>query len=237
MLIKADAKLWKNLTSSTDMAYVQDFYKLITKRGDLEVKFWKTVLSQPENKRIAKITEILKKEYGIKYTYFETPEDAEKVLKAVKYARDKNIPIPDNIIMTPAFNIDGGQNILTSDLERTVIINTQRTDDILKNILRHEPKDSYNELISAELQGQDIVRFSTPHELHVILHEFEHSRNFLYSNVKIPKKHLPAVNGLSYYARRSFNLSNNDEIRNELLTKRDILGLNESEKALLSLWG
>ena len=158
------------------------------------------------------------------------------MLRAVEFAREKNIPIPDNIIMTSAYPIDGGQNILTSNLERTVFINPQTKYEIGKQITGKNSGSYYDNLINKELIGIHSIGTSTPDELHIILHEFEHTRNFMLTNIKIPQKFIPTVGGLMNYARQNFNFLN-DEVRNELLTKRDIMGLNNSEEALLSLWG
>ena len=138
--------------------------------------------------------------------------------------------------MTSAFPIDGGQNILTSNLEHTVFINPQTLIEIAKTLAEKNPQSYYDNIIAKEFLGKLYVSLSTPAELHTIIHEFEHSRNFTFSNTKIPKKYFPTVGGLMNYARSNCNLVNN-EICTELLTKRDIMGLNPKEERLLSLWG
>ena len=236
LLPQVDLKTLKQMMDSKNIEYFQEAYKQVLASGDLSLKLWKSVLTPSKNKKIQVISETLKNKYGIKYVYFESERDAEKMLRAVEFAREKNIPIPDNIIMTSAYPIDGGQNILTSNLERTVFINPQTKYEIGKQITGKNSGSYYDNLINKELIGLHSIRTSTPDELHIILHEFEHTRNFMLTNIKIPQKFIPTVGGLMNYARQNFNFLN-DEVRNELLTKRDIMGLNNSEEALLSLWG
>lgn len=247
----------KGMVISKNLEYFQDAYKSLLKQGDLSVKFWKMILPEVKDKKVLEISNILKNQYGMKYVHLESAKDAEKMLRAVEFAKKKNIPIPDNVIMTSAFPIEGGQNVLTSNLEHTVFINSKRSLDIalglvdkknyyekilksIKNLKRkikgEEQIPTNRELLRAEILGAKAIDFSTPDELHTIIHEFEHSRNFVFSNTGIPKKHVPTVDGLMNYSRDNCNKLN-DEIRNELLTKRDIMGLNPQEENLLKLWG
>lgn len=248
---------YKGMMTSKNLEYFKDAYDSLLKRGDLVLKFWKMILPEINDKRVLEITDILKYKYGMKYVHLESAKDAEKMLKAVEFAQKKNIPIPENVIMTSAFPLEGGQNVLTSNLEHTVFMNSQRQFDIflellnkknysekilnyIQNLIRQikgkEQIPTHSELLRCEILGAKTFDFSTPHELHNILHEFEHSRNFVFSNIKIPKKHVQTVNGLMNYSAVSYNKIN-DEVRNELMTKRDIMGLNPQEESLLKLWG
>ena len=230
-----DMQTYVQMINGKNLEYFQEGYKQLLIRGDLNLKFWKMFLPAPKDKRVVEIAEILKNEYGMKYVYLETAQDAEKILKAVEFAKNKNIPLPDNIIATSAYPMVG-QNILTSNLEHTVFINFQSETSIAKSLAEKNPQNDYDNIIAKELFGRLNIFLSTPDELHTVIHEFEHSRNFMFSNIKIPQKHIPAVEGLMNYAGKSFNNAN-DEIRTELLTKRDIMGLNKQEEQLLSLWG
>ena len=76
--------------------------------------------------------------------------------------------------------------------------------------------------------------FSTDKPEHMVIHEFMHSKNPLpLCNKKIPKQYKDCVDNLSNYASESFNRSN-DEVRNELLTKQALDGLNKKEEELLN---
>lgn len=233
---------------SKNIEYFKHTYKSLLEHGDLNLKFWKTILPETQDKKILEISNTLKKQYGMKYVYLETLQDAEKMLRAVKWAKNKNIPIPDNAIMTSALPIEGGQNFPNSNLENTVVINSKNRYNIALELLN---KNDYltkrtikgkgqpptiNELLRIKILLMKAITLSTPHELHYIIHEFEHSRNFMFSNINIPQKYALTVKGLMNYATLNYNVFN-DEVRNELLTKRDLIGLNQKEEKLLNLWG
>lgn len=171
-------------------------------------------------------------------------ELGQRLLQAVKLAKNKGIKIPNEFIVTP-FTLSAGEclklpkngeEISTVLLPPTAI--RQRTLQIIDNVFNTMPpniKQSYE-------KWQKFCGFkthcSTNSSMHMEIHEMMHQTHpFLeaFAIKKIPNKFMPTVRKLSRYS--AINEKNNWEIYTELATKNVLEGLKPNEAELFKFLG
>ena len=221
-----------------NLRYLQHAYNELQTISDKMLKFAKIIIPPTENPEIRKLEKVLKQKYRLDYIHLENVEQAKNVKKCLEIATQKNIPIPNNIIVTPYFFENGisGLNRLSSDLKTTVYITAHPLQNIQYELLKTIP-DNVKEknILIADFFWQKLKLFSTERPEHIVMHEFMHSKNpILLCNKKIHKKYMDVINNLSEYAKKSFNIQN-DEVRNELLTKQALEELNKKEQEILNI--
>lgn len=191
----------------TTLAGEQFFRKNFDKKNKELVQIFKCLSEKDTNPEVVKINKLLTQKYGIKNVFLDNDaECANLYLEAVKLLKEKNFPIPDNIITSryfPAagvsFKINGQSYILTK---------TQKADETWWEC-------------------------STDSPLHAFIHESVHCSQpeLLAFNIKkIPAKFKNTVENLSIYAQGN-NIS---EIHAELVAKKLICELSREEKELLN---
>lgn len=225
-------------TKNKDLRYVQAAYNELQTCADKFLKFTKLIIPETEAPEVRKLERFLKQQYKFDYIHLENAESAEKVKNALEIAKQKKLPIPHNIVVTP-YSFQGlvnGVNRLGSDLKTTVYIMAEPSRKTHYKIFKSLPQKTKEvDIFLAENLWYALKMYSTDKPEHTIMHEFMHSKNpLLLCNKKIPKAYKEVVDNLSKYAKDSFNKMN-DEVRNELLTKEVFEGLNKKEKELLNI--
>ena len=220
------------------MRYVQAAYNELQTCADKFLKFTKLIIPETEAPEVRKLERFLKQQYKFDYIHLENAESAEKVKNALEIAKQKKLPIPHNIVVTP-YSFQGlvnGVNRLGSDLKTTVYIMAEPSRKTHYKIFKSLPQKTKEvDIFLAENLWYALKMYSTDKPEHTIMHEFMHSKKpLLLCNKKIPKAYKEVVDNLSKYAKDSFNKMN-DEVRNELLTKEVFEGLNKKEKELLNI--
>ena len=201
---------------------------------DLMLEAQKILLDPNKDKRVRKIENILKTKYDFKYVYLDNIEDAVSMLKAVKLAKENNIPLVENIIISPYIKANkAGFNIKQGN---TIFINTNQG---LRSVIGYAnrlncEKDLRDAIIASSMDGT-INQTSTSNSMHVFLHEFIHRENpEQLLDITIPESFRETVSKLGSYAEDAFNKSN-EEIRVELKVKQLLERLNPEEEELLNL--
>lgn len=111
-------------TKNKDLRYVQAAYNELQTCADKFLKFTKLIIPETEAPEVRKLERFLKQQYKFDYIHLENAESAEKVKNALEIAKQKKLPIPHNIVVTP-YSFQGlvnGVNRLGSDLKTTVYI-------------------------------------------------------------------------------------------------------------------
>ncbi len=230
--------IYLDKNKNKNLRYLQLAYNELQTISDKMLKFAKLTIPPTENPEVRKLEKFLKQKYKLDYIHLENVEQAENVKKCLEIATQKNIPIPNNIIVTPYFFENGisGLNRLSSDLKTTIYITANSVQDIQYELLKTVP-DNIKErsILFADNLWQRLKLYSTEKPEHLIMHEIIHSEKpILLCNKKIPKKLKDTVDSISLYAKQSFNVQN-DEVRNELLTKQALDGLNQNEQEILNI--
>ena len=194
----------------------------------------KIFLNPSKDTRVRNIERILRQKYGFKYVHLENYDDAEKILKTVELAQKNNIPLVENIVVTPFMEAKmGGVNLPYGN---SIFINTNKG---LKNVKapieRLQCSNDFKEAIKASNFEGVVNQNSTSNSLHVYLHEFIHRENPKQKlDIIIPERFKKTVYNLGGYAKESFNVSN-EEIRVELRVKQLLENLKPDEEELLNL--
>lgn len=221
-----------------DLRYVQKAYAEMQTLSDKILKLYKMIIPKTTDPKLREMEKMLKRKYKLDFVHLENPQQAENVAKALEIAKQKNLPIPANIIVSPYFFERGinGVNRTGSNLKTTVYIQAKPTIETEFEILSDAvPKSKERDLSFADSFVQNLWQFSTEHPEHMVMHEFLHSTNpILLCNKKILQKYKEIADKLGFYASQSFNKAN-EEVRNELLTKEVLEGLSKEEQKLLNL--
>ncbi len=230
--------IYLDKNKNKNLRYLQLAYNELQTISDKMLKFAKLTIPPTENPEVRKLEKFLKQKYKLDYIHLENVEQAENVKKCLEIATQKNIPIPNNIIVTPYFFENGisGLNRLSSDLKTTIYIAANPVLNVYYELLKTVSENlKEKSVLFADNLWQRLKLYSTERPEHVIMHEMMHSKNpILLCNKKIPEKLKDTVCNISRYAKQSFNFQN-DEIRNELLTKQVLGGLNPKEQEILNI--
>ena len=207
------------------------------KAGDIYIQILKAVAEPSKDKRVIQIENYLKTMYGIDYVHLESFEEAKNVLKAIKIAKQQNIPFPENLIVSPFQPyMAAGANVKTSKGHSIIFLSSKErkinTEEAYKKFTLPETKN-----IVEMLKQADKNYASTNHPLHNYIHEFCHSlQNILDifpARLKpLPAKYQKTAEQVSEYANTSIV-----ELEAELRTKSILSSLSEDEKALLDYFG
>ncbi len=230
--------IWINPAKNKKFEYLKEGYQQLLEQGDKILKFHKIVLNKSQNSDVLAIENTLKNKYNLDYIHLETIEHARNIEKALEIAKQKNIPIPNNIIVTP-YNLGpniNGLSRFSSDLKSSVyFVKTQENSEAFRHLITNVPDSFEKNILQAEYKYNELNNLSTSHTLHLYLHEFLHTANpLLLCNKTLPKssKHNIAAD----YSNNCFNQFN-EEIRVELGIKQVLEGLNTEEKKILDLLG
>ena len=169
------------------------------------IEIFKSLSQKDTNPKILKIKETLKNHYGIKDMYFDNDiNSAELFLDAMKLLKEKDFPLPDNIVINKHFPAGGIAVRLNG--QSTILMNSD-----FESNLRESSTDS---------------------PIHKIIHEAVHciQPNLIAFNTKhIPKIFEKTISNISEYAEGNFA----HEIYAELVAKMLIEELSPEEEILL----
>ena len=153
----------------------------------------------------------------------------------LKLAKQNNIQLPKNIIVTPFTPLGTtGINFAHNALNHTVVY---KSADAWTNTLKEaygKLQHPMNQPLKKSLLEEDKIWFSTDDELHIPLHEFYHSKQFLERLLPmrakiIPSKYVKTINQVGKYAS-----SSRFELEAELGTKSILRSLNKDEQEVFN---
>lgn len=213
----------------------QEIFKEEIKVCDIYLDLIKTVTEPSKDPKVVKIENFIKSMYDMDFVHLDNLEDAKKVLRTIKHAKQNGIKLPKNIIISPFTMLQsGGVNLAHNMSDHSVILAKQKE-------LKEAAEKAYQQMTLPEtkkllesLKAQDAKWRATDDELHVYMHEFVHSKYFLElllpTKLKpIPQKYQKTAQDVGLYASASRN-----ELVTELKTKSILRSLSEEEKELLA---
>ena len=230
---------------STSLQEEQNIYKFRNFLTACRREMYTIFSKKSTNPEVIKIENILKEKYGVQNASLgDDLELGQRLLQAVKLAKNKGIKIPNEFIVTP-FTLGGGEcmrlpkngeEICTVLLPPTSI--RQRTLQIIDNVFNtmspniKQSFEKWQKFCGFKTHG------STNSPMHMEIHEIMHQTHsplVAFSSKEIPAKYLPVVRRLSAYS--AMNEKNNYEIYTELATKNVLGKLEPDEKELFKFLG
>ena len=213
----------------------QMLFRAETKICDVYLELIKAVTEPSKDPRVIRIENYIKATYNMDFVHLDTFEEAKKVLKTIKLARQNGITLPKNIIISPFTMFQtGGVNLTHNMTEHSVILAKQKE-------MQEAAKKAYQQLtlpqskqIAKSLIEQDARWHATDDELHIYMHEFAHSKYFL--ELLLPMKAKPVPMRYNKAAQKVgiYALSSRSELATELKTKSILRSLSADEKELLA---
>ena len=219
------------ISKSLDM--IQEQYRVARKKIEDYVDLVKAITPDSTDKKVQEIEAILQSEFGIKYARLFNEKEAQKALEAVKLAKQNNIPLPENYIVTP-FTLIGQNGTNCSHYEagaHSVLVQPQEvvdeTIDFALSRLEYFPRKKFKRLLKEK------PNFSTQNPIHMHLHELIHSENKLhmfFNDKPIPDEFLGGLKDVGAYG---IVANSREEIRTELRARQILEGLSEEGKKTL----
>lgn len=216
--------------------YFEALYRCQQIDGDLSLQLQKIILSPSKNKQVLALENLIKERFALDYIHIRDLEHGKQILEALEIAQKENLPIPQNVIVSPFFNekittmgqhfshTNGSNTIcLKADVEKE-ILDTIKDDDIR---LFHKANCFVNRL------DEESGYCSTSHPLHTILHEIIHGETKVRKKITLTDKFKLFIEKLTGYAKDNAKIGNFEETRTELRTKEVLEGLNSQEKEFL----
>ena len=224
-------------TQKISLNFQKELYADGTKMIETYIKLVKALTKPTIDPRVIKIENYLKSMYGMEYVHLENIEEARKILQTINIIKKTKIPLPDNIIVTPFVQANTkGMNVCGLKSKTTVFIKSASEEEsVTKNAL--EKLSEEGKKIANELLQDSKNWMSTTHPLHLYVHEFAHTGQYLkrllvYEMKKDFLKLKMKYPGISEYATSA----NRMEFENELVTKDILAKLNEEEKSILNTY-
>lgn len=216
--------------------YFETLYKCQQIDGDLQLQLQKIILSPPKNKDILALENLIKKKFGTDFVYVRDIEHGKQILEALEIAQRENLPIPQNIIVSPFFNekvTTAGQHFSHTNGQQTICIKADVEKEIINTIEDNDIRlfHKANCLMNRIEQENDYT--STSHPLHTILHEIIHGEKKVRRKITLIEKFKTFISKLSGYAKENAMSGNFEETRVELRTKEILDKLNCEEKEFL----
>ncbi len=218
---------------SKSLDVLQEQYKVAREKIGDYVDLVKAITPESTDIKVKEIEGILQNEYGIEFARLFNQEEAQKALEAVKLAKQNNVPLPKNYIVTP-FTIIGQNGTNAFHYEtgvHSVLVQPREvldeTIDFALSRLGYFPKRRFRRALR---KNPDL---STQHPIHMHLHELIHSEDKLhtfFNDRPIPEEFLGGLKDVGSYARTS---NAREEIRTELKVKQILEGLSEEGKKTL----
>lgn len=189
----------------TTLAIEQRLFKFKNKQNSQMAALYKVLVKKDTEPGVLKIKNELIQKYGIKNVYLDNnPEYAKLCLDSMKVLKEKEFPLPEQIILS-RYLPDTGMSI-NADNKKTVILNPE--------------------------QQIDAWEASTESPLHCIIHECVHCIQpdlLIYNLKKPPAKFQKTISDLSFYASGNYT----QEVHAELVTKKLLDKLTPDEESLL----
>lgn len=232
-LIKSYGKSLNRLGKNTvPLEFNQESFSRSAKAMQGFIEIQKAILDKSSDPKVQKIEHLLKSMYNIDYINLHNIDDAKQILRVIKLARQNNVPIPKNIIVTPFTAIStNGLNIVDQGMKNTVLVQPQK-----------EIVDTYTAVrknlpfwVRLLTPSKSTSVSSTKNPLHLKMHEFVHSesKNCLlisYNLKPIPKEHFKIMQNISVYSRMA---QSKEEARTELRCKEIFEALTPEQKKTL----
>ena len=217
---------------SVPLELQQQLYQESSKMCDIQLEIIKSVLNPSTDPEVLRIENYLKTKYGMDFVHLESLEEAKKILKTIDIVKKYNVPMPNNIIITPfTMAYASGENLGHSMIKRSIIIQGQK--EKVHNIKKaYKQISSINSNYKKLLKSSEKTYLSTDDPLHVYVHEFLHSAQTIeflipFQQKPIPKKFMKVAEELGTYANTS-----KLDMDIELTTKDILRSLNKEEREL-----
>lgn len=222
----------KPKTHLEDIHYIQQYY------GDLALEMQKIILSPQKNAEILAIEEKIRKIYGLDFIYIRDVKSGEKILEALKIAKKNNIPIPNNIVVTPYFTSTTtamGQHCIHTNGATTVMLKADNQMEVINSLQNESERLMYKSThYIAELEKEVSTQKSTQNPLHEIIHELVHGeKTALQRRETLPERFNYIVENLTDYAKESAKKLHLEETRTELRVEEILQGISKEKKELL----
>ena len=224
--------LHKFTETTVPLEFNQDIFVRTTKAMQGFIEIQKVILDKSSDPKVQKIEHLLKSMYDIDYINLHNIDEAKEILRVVKLARQNNIPIPKNVVITPFTPIaQNGSNIIHQDMKNTVLVQP------LKEIIDAYcmAKKNLPFWIRLFMPSKFTIALSTKNPLHLKMHEFVHSESknnvlISYGIAPIPKEHFEVMQNISLYSRIA---RSKEEARTELRCKEIFEALTPEQKKTL----
>ena len=208
--------------------------ELTRKLTGVMIEIHKILLNPSADRRVKNIEKFIKEKYGLQYVHLDNYADAKRVLQALEIAKKHNVPISEQIIVTPFMHHEkGGVNCI---LNNAILLNLRQEKELIPKFINGLDDNfeckKYIQAVFAEIFCNST---STSNSLHNIIHEFVHNENpAARLKIKLPEKYRSVVDKLGEYASSSFN-KDNEELRTELRVKQILEYLTPEEDELLKI--
>ena len=238
-LQKVIAPLFKNVTPKEvkSLAFEQELYKKQNFGNDCIRWLHALFMPSSKNAEVITIEKVLCEKYGVKLALLaDDLPAAQKALASVKFAKEKGIKIPEEIIVSH-YTYGGGQHLRTP--AKTTILLPSTLSKLLNKKNKPTFAENAKELISKWCNycgfKSDLSTNSPVHtEIHEIMHQ-THLPLLAFKNKKIPEKFMPTVRKISAYTASKPKAVH--EIYTELATKNVLAKLEPDEVKLFKFLG
>ena len=203
--------------------------------ADTQLAIQKLLLSPNESQKIKQIEQSLKKQYNLDFVYLFDENFAYKIAEALKIAKEKSLPIPKNIIVSPILPAGdaNGLHLFQSNGNNTVMFSTKLFKPDRLEIIEDTNLECLSEydrlMLKANFLSENINFRTTDNPLHTFIHEIIHGESIPFKKQKIPKRFNKTISQLPQYAKEA----SIEEKRTELRTKEVLQDISKEEKELL----
>lgn len=203
--------------------------------ADTQLAIQKLLLSPNKSQKIKQIEQYLKKQYNLDFVYLFDENFAYKITEALKIAKEKNLPIPKNIIVSPILPAGdaNGLHFFQSNGNNTVMFSTKLFKPDRLEIIEDASLECLSEydrlMLKANFLSENINFRTTDNPLHTFIHEIIHGESMPFKKQKIPKRFNKTISQLPQYAKEA----SIEEKRTELRTEEVLQGISKEKKELL----
>ena len=203
--------------------------------ADTQLAIQKLLLSPNKSQKIKQIEQYLKKQYNLDFVYLFDENFAYKIAEALKIAKEKNLPIPKNIIVSPILPAGdaNGLHFFQSNGNNTVMFSTKLFKPDRLEIIEDASLECLSEydrlMLKANFLSENINFRTTDNPLHTFIHEIIHGESMPFKKQKIPKRFNKTISQLPQYAKEA----SIEEKRTELRTEEVLQGISKEKKELL----
>lgn len=203
--------------------------------ADTQLAIQKLLLSPNKSQKIKQIEQYLKKQYNLDFVYLFDENFAHKIAEALKIAKEKNLPIPKNIIVSPILPAGdaNGLHFFQSNGNNTVMFSTKLFKPDRLEIIEDASLECLSEydrlMLKANFLSENINFRTTDNPLHTFIHEIIHGESMPFKKQKIPKRFNKTISQLPQYAKEA----SIEEKRTELRTEEVLQGISKEKKELL----